>query len=397
MATPETLSLSAADLAGPVTRALGVGHVDVVDWTVESMKPGTGGATGGLYRIRGNASATEVPHTWELVLKVLRPHSGRLSTQGNVAAANGLEPHHYNYWRREALAYESGLLSDLPGVGAPRSFGVDERPDGSIWLWLEAMASSDAQPLWTAERFGFVARHLGQFNGTYQVADKPLPDHPWLSHRWLRSWLARWATMTNSATDPEPWSAPLVCAAFSDHQAALDRMRRLAAEQERLLNVLERLPQTFAHQDAFSRNIIVPPDGEHVTLIDWAFIGHAALGEEVAQLVAGTLLFGDADRHAAPQLGEAALHAYEAGLRDVGWRGDEEAVRFGYAAAASLRWAAFAIGNVHRVATADSARRSRIEQQTGQPLEASVRSYAALAEYLLALGDQALLWRSGTP
>src|SRR5688572_9518085 len=131
------LALSAAALAEPVTRALGVGHVDVVDWEVESMKAGTGGATGGLYRVRGTASATEVPHRWAVVLKVLRPGSGRLATEGNVAAATGLEPGHYNYWRREALAYQSGLVErlaaadDTPGAGvrAPRCYGVEERPD----------------------------------------------------------------------------------------------------------------------------------------------------------------------------------------------------------------------------------------------------------------------------
>src|SRR5688572_18585247 len=160
------LALTAADLAEPVTRALGVGHVDVVDWSVESIKPGTGGATGGLYRVRGNASATEVPHEWGLVLKVLRPQAGRLSTQGNVAAANGREPQHYNYWRREGLAYQSGVLDSVAAVRAPRCFGVEERADESIWVWLEALDDGLSSP-WPAERFARVAQSLGRFNGAF--------------------------------------------------------------------------------------------------------------------------------------------------------------------------------------------------------------------------------------
>ena len=399
-----SLQLTAADLAEPVTRALGVGHVDVVDWRVESMKPGTGGATGGLYRIEGSASATEVPHTWAVVLKVLRPRAGRLATQGNVAAASGLEPHHYNYWRREALAYQSGMLERLAvagdrsgaGVRVPRCYGVDERSDESVWIWLEALDDTRVKPPWSRETFAHVARHLGRLNGAAFSLDTaeaapPRPDHEWLSRGWLRSWLARWSTVTAGALDPQSWSDPRVRRAFPDPDASLASMQRLAGAQQELLGALDRLPQALSHLDAFSRNVILLGENAPPVLIDWAYLGLAALGEEVAQLVAGTILFGDADRHTAREIGAAALEAYLEGLGDAGWSGDPEVVRFGYAAAAPLRWGAFAVANVFRAATADDERRARIEQETGKPLDATIASEVALATYLLDLAGGATM------
>ncbi|WII38179.1 hypothetical protein [Paenibacillus thiaminolyticus] len=51
---------------------------------------------------------------WSFVVKLVIPS----------AAA---EPGHYSYWKREALAYQSGLLEELPGIRAPRCYGVEEQ------------------------------------------------------------------------------------------------------------------------------------------------------------------------------------------------------------------------------------------------------------------------------
>ena len=75
-------------------------------------------------------------------------------------------PTDYRYWKREPLAYESGLLDELPGgCFAPRCFGSVVADDGA-WLWLEDVRD-DLGPEWPFEHYGVVARHLGQLNGTY--------------------------------------------------------------------------------------------------------------------------------------------------------------------------------------------------------------------------------------
>ena len=66
------------------------------------------------------------------------------------------------YWRREALAYQSGMLADLPDfVRAPGCYGVSEQADGA-WIWLENIVEA-AGPTWTLEHFQQAARHLGRF------------------------------------------------------------------------------------------------------------------------------------------------------------------------------------------------------------------------------------------
>lgn len=54
-----------------------------------------------------------------------------------------------------------------------------DRPDGSVALWLEALA----EPPHTIEHYGLAARHLGRMQGAFAEA---LPSEPWLSRRWLR-------------------------------------------------------------------------------------------------------------------------------------------------------------------------------------------------------------------
>ena len=57
------------------------------------------------------------------------------------------------YWRREADAYQSGVLNDLPGghLVAPRCWAVEDRSGNEAWIWLEDIqSSSDA---WSIERY----------------------------------------------------------------------------------------------------------------------------------------------------------------------------------------------------------------------------------------------------
>ncbi len=55
---------------------------------------------------------------WSIVLKAVH------------APLNHADPAHWNYHRREILAYQNGLLANLPGgLGAPRCLGITEHPE----------------------------------------------------------------------------------------------------------------------------------------------------------------------------------------------------------------------------------------------------------------------------
>jgi hypothetical protein len=80
--------------------------------------------------------------------------------------------------------YRCGLLADIPtGVRAPTCHGEIERPDGSVWLWLEDITDV-SEATWSVDTYPKVARHLGRFNDAY-LAGCPLPETPALSRRWL--------------------------------------------------------------------------------------------------------------------------------------------------------------------------------------------------------------------
>jgi hypothetical protein len=96
----------------------------------------------------------------------------------------------WNYYKREADAYRSGWLDDLPGgMAAPRHFGIVEHPDGTCWIWLQDV-TDDIGAQWPLEHYGVVARHVGQLNGVYLAAEHQ-PFWPWLSSGWLRQYVAQ--------------------------------------------------------------------------------------------------------------------------------------------------------------------------------------------------------------
>src|SRR5436190_8699976 len=114
------------------------------------------------------------------ILKVL--HCG---TEGLARWLASPDIDHPRYWRREALAYQSGLLDSLDGVRAARLLDVVERPDGSVELWLEDLAASGTPATeWSIDRLALAARHLGRMQGGGALA-----AHRWLSHGWLQEYV----------------------------------------------------------------------------------------------------------------------------------------------------------------------------------------------------------------
>ena len=65
-----------------------------------------------------------------------------------------------------------------------------------------------------------------------------------------------------------------------------------------LLAALDKLPQTFCHLDAYRPNLFLrrDADGSNQTVaVDWAFTGIASVGEEIANLLAASLIWLEHD------------------------------------------------------------------------------------------------------
>jgi hypothetical protein len=149
--TSAVLSLDTAHLASFVRQATGCMRLELANWHASLIH---GGATthAQVYRVLGQGLDQGRTVPWSLVLKEWRQREA------------DDRPSARNYWKREALAYQSGLLaSATAGLRPPRCFGVCEQSETTIWLALEDMESPQPQP-WRPTDFAQAAEHLGQFN-----------------------------------------------------------------------------------------------------------------------------------------------------------------------------------------------------------------------------------------
>src|SRR5712691_3054530 len=225
-------------LTALVGNALVSKTLKVVDWQYQAIHAGIGGGVGGthLYRFAGSARDLDETVKWTLILKIL-------NAQSDADSAGS------HYWRREAEAYRSGLLDELPsGLAAPRCFGVIEYANESCWLWLEDFADDIAR--WPLERYGLAAYHLGRFNGLF-VTTRTLPTWPWFSASWIRSDIKIFGAEVGRFRDN--LGRPLMRRFLPGDAAEL--LLRLWAEHETFMAALDGLPQTLCHFDAFRRNL----------------------------------------------------------------------------------------------------------------------------------------------
>ena len=354
-----TVTLEAAAVAAAVRRGLGDPAAVPLGWTVHAIAHPIAAATSGVYRVAGTAALRGRPVDWSLVLKVTAPPPGAAAPRPD--------------WRREALAYASGLLADLPaGLTAPRCFGVegaDATAAGPVRLWLEDLAAGGAQgPPFTPAQYRRLARGLGALAGAYP-GRRPLPAHPWLrrgdARREHAAGAGRLATLEALAQRADPWIQrgwpPDVRARVLDGFAAAPA----------LLAALEALPHSLGHQDAVPRNLFLRPDGAAgpaaVVAIDWAQVGLSPVGRDLAYLVAGGIHASAVAPAALPAVEAAALEGYLEGLADQGWRGAARDVRLGYLLSVGLR---YGLLTAPLMLTGDAQRRQQIVRSFGRPLEA---------------------------
>ena len=370
--TAQLAAIDQATLTPLIQSALGSKSVEVVNWEFEPLHGGIAAGTA-VYRFSGQGRDQGQTIPWSLILKILRSGVGSADASA------------WDYYTREADAYQSGWLDDLPGgLAAPRCFGVLDHPDGTCWMWLEDIQERFASP-WPLEHYGVVARHLGHFNGSFLV-DRPLPGWSWLSSDWLRHYVEQSAPAIEPLRDAQasPWGRRWLPEEDSD------QFFHLWEERALYLGTLDRLPQTICHFDIFRLNLFArrTADGDDQTVvIDWAFVGRGPIGADLNPLVWMSIALAGVGPDKAQELEEIVFEGYLEGLREAGWQGDPQQVRLGYTAA-SVRYLFPEIGRWLALIL-DESLHAAAEQRYGGRVGESFDSVARMRHPLFSKLDEA--------
>jgi hypothetical protein len=287
-------------------------------------------ATGGIWRVRGPAGRA--------VVKLATAAGG-----GDRAWATSDDGHHWNHWRREVLAYQRGFAATVyadAGLGAPRLLAVVEPRPGVAALWLEDVAGLPGAR-WPVGRLAEFAARLGTAQAGWTGRE---PPHPWLSRRWLRQYVA-----SKRIVEPVAWEDPRVSAVWPAEVRA--GLRRLWERRAELLDLAEALPQTTCHLDVWPMNLIARGGpGEEIVLLDWAFAGAGAVGEDIGNLIPDSVADGLIDPALLPEIEAAVTGGYLAGLRAGGWRGRDAEVRRAVAVTGAAKYCWLAPRMLQRLA-----------------------------------------------
>lgn len=360
-------------LSALVRQAIHNDSIEIDTWSITRLPyPALNPITRGIYRVSGTALDG---NAWSLILKI--DHDPQ---QGPIFE----DPVAPFYWKREALANESGLLDTLPGeLEAARCYRVEAEPDGSYRLWFQDLADVYGG-LWPLERFGLAARQIGSFNGAY-LTGTPYPAYPWLCLNQLRTRVAYISNPVEPLVeDAALWDQELMRRTYP--QPIRDRLRRLLDERELFLSAVEALPQTLCHYDLYSANLFAVRDSsgrDRTIAIDWAFPGNGAAGEDINILVYVNLLHRKVDLGLAQRYEQIVFDGYIEGLQEAGWQGNAQTVRFVYATAAALQWP-FYIVRQHLQQSITG-----IHRDAGQIGPVATPDFAPLVYHLLDLADEA--------
>lgn len=293
----------------------------------EPLRHGQGNAaTGGIWRVRGPVGSA--------ILKLARPPVARADAPP-AGWPTSDDPAHWNYWRREFLAYETGLAGTAyaaGGIAAPAVLAASSRPDGQLELWL-ADVDGPAGFDWPVPRLARFAHELGVAQARWA---ERVPDTPWLSRGWLAQYLTE-GPIRSVRIEPAYWDDPSVAAWPTPVR---DQLRRLWADRDRALAATAVIERTLSHLDVWPANLV--DDAGTSVLLDWSFAGDGAIGEDLANLIVDSVTDGLMDAELLPEIADTVTEAYLAGLRDGGWAGPPDRVRLAIAACGVAKYSWFA-------------------------------------------------------
>jgi hypothetical protein len=301
-----------------VRRILHQDIAEVIDFHSKALTGGYESITS-IYLVEGEAFIANGSIPWKVILKVVQP------------TTDYDDPQNFLYWKREALAYNSGLLYVLPGMmTAPQCYLIYEKPGGETWLWLEFI-EDDVGKDWPLVCYGKVARRLGEFNGAY-LRGFQMPDQPWIPRDWLRAYVENAAPAVHFLQ--ENLDHPFVKRLFSNDM--LKMVFTIWEARDKFYTILDSLPHAFCHQDAFKGNLFTSHD--RLIGIDWSYLGPAVVGAEIVPLIVGSMVISGFPAKQARQLEQDVFDGYLGGLADVGCQVNSRDVRLAYCLTLILRY-----------------------------------------------------------
>lgn len=347
-----------------VAELLGNKTIRMADWTAEPIHGGLD-KNNCLIRCRGHVMDGQQSLPWSLVIKIT----------GKVADND--DPAGYQYWKREALVYQTRLGDRLPpDLCTPRILGVDELGDDTVWIWMEEVRD-DLGGNWQMEAYEQAARQLGRFNGAF-LAGKSFPSEPWLAKNFLRNYVERAAPMVAFIRNNPQHT--LVRSLYGSNLPLILAMWEIRGD---LLDILDGMPQVFCHQDAFKRNLFLQKG--KLIAVDWGFCGNAPAGSELVPLIVVPLTLNEIPFSHASEFEKLCIDAYVKGLREAGARVSTRSVRRNFVLSILLRYV-FG-GNIGDILPAllDENRRTWLAENIGQSNEETSTTSKAESDYFVSV------------
>ena len=117
-----------------VSKIVGGKNINIKNADVESIAgPSLNFITDGIFRISGTAYIQETEVPWSLIIKIIKRAEEEKSN-----------PMHHNYWKREALVNQTNILNKFADVFyVPQCYKVEEKENGTIWLWMEEIKQNN--------------------------------------------------------------------------------------------------------------------------------------------------------------------------------------------------------------------------------------------------------------
>jgi hypothetical protein len=245
-----------------------------------------------------------------------------------TARAGG--PRRWNYWAREGLAYRHRVVEiyESGGIVAPRLLAA-HYGDDAIVLLLEHVEGLPGDQ-WEIPDYAAAARSLGRAQGQSLTCDA-VQEFEWLSCGFLQQYSSEKPVDWSLLDSDNAWEQPLVQRNFpSELRAGAKWLHNVSG---RLYEITQRLPRVLSHLDFWTKNLILRAD-RSIALLDWAFVGDGAIGEDIGNLIPDAAFDHFVPAESLAEL-EASVHsAYLEGLADAGWTGDGRLAELGLCASA---------------------------------------------------------------
>jgi Phosphotransferase enzyme family len=319
-------------------------------------------ATAGLWRVDvsgqpfpapGHDARAAGPVSYTYFVKLLRhprrwPGLAHLPDQASRDEFVGFFP-----WRFELDMVECGIGDVLPaGMRTPWLHHVTRADGDHLGLWWEFVTERPAP--WDLADYRRAAFLLGRLAARRQDGadvNRLLPPvcrqaHP--SGSSLRFFTERRVLrgVLPVLRAGKIWDHPLASVALrqSGDMSLPADMLALAGRLPGVLDMLDRLPQTYAHGDASPQNLLLPDNQPGtIAVIDWGFGSLLPIGFDLGQLLVGLAHAGRSDPAALPDIDAAIFPAYLDGLAAEDYRAAPAQVRAGYLGALAARSALSAL------------------------------------------------------